>query len=306
MALIAAIFFIEPANLTPTSSNSNSGSVSLLSPFRSTGGSNNQRQTTVSKPASSLSEIEKQLKEVEGRTEDLQEEIAELERKEKISKYSGLIEIKKLNTTSSSNPSNEYVRLYASRKISEPVNISGWKLVSLRDNSQMTIPQGTSLYRPNGRSHVSNILLDGNENIYINSGKSPISTSFKTNICSGYHEQFNNFNPRISLRCPYPDQNIIGVPDTIQNEVCLDYIDRMPRCKVHVGAVPSNLGNDCNAYVGQKVNYPTCIETYKNYEGFYREEWRVFLDRSKPLWKKKKERLQLIDHEGKVVDEYRN
>lgn len=294
--LIGAFTFVEPVSITAPSINVPRPSI----------GSGSASQSNKNAPDNSLSEIEKQLKNAENRAEDLQEEISELVEKQDQSEYYGLVDIRKISTTSTLDGSKEYIRLSASRKINTPINITGWKLVSERTNAQISIPQGTNLFRPNGQSVRSNILLHGNETVYINTGESPISTSFKTNICSGYHEQFNDFNPSISLKCPYPDTDIVGVPDTLQNEVCLDFIDRMPRCKIQTEEVEQILGNDCNVYVYQKVNYPTCVDNHINDDNFYKSEWRIFLERRHPVWKNDKETVNLVDVEGKIVDTYKN
>jgi hypothetical protein len=292
--LIGAIFTVEPIDITAT--RPNPGVITNRT---------SSTQTRSSTPANSLSGIEKQLNDAETRAEELQEEISELEKKQTQSEYFGLVEIRQLSTTSSLDGSKEYIRLSASRKIDTPIDITGWKIVSDRTNNQVTIPSGTNLYRPNSQYVRSNILLDKNATVYINTGESPVSTSFKVNICSGYHEQFNYFNPRISLRCPYPDADIVGVPDTIPNEACLEYIDRMPRCKIQTTEIEQVLGNDCNTYIYQKVNYPTCVDNHSTDDNFYKNEWRIFLERRHPLWRKSKETLNLYDNVGKLVDTYK-
>lgn len=289
VGLIAAIFFVEPADFTPRSPGD------FSSPGVTT------RSGTAQTSSNGISDIEKQIDEAEKRAEELKEEISELEQSQNRSDYYGLVKIERMRT--SSDVDAEYIRLSASRNASESINITGWKLISLFSNNQTTIPQGTNLYRPNGQSVVGNIILNPRDTVYISSGKSPISESFRINKCSGYHEQFLDFSPRLRLQCPYPEEDL-DIPFSIHTTECHEYVDRLPRCKIHTTEPPLEVNDDCREYIYQKISYPACVDFHKNDKDFYKAEWRLFLERRNPLWSRKYEVIQLIDNEGKIVDTY--
>ena len=84
---------------------------------------------------------------------------------------------------------------------------------------------------------------------------------------------------------------------------CWNYIERLPRCEIPLN-LPLDMQSECRTYLTSKVNYNACLDAHKNDGDFYKQEWRVFLGREQELWKNKREIIELLDSEGKLVDVY--
>ena len=249
------------------------------------------------------SEIQQKIRDAQRRVEELQEEIKEAKENEGRSQYYEKVYFAGLYSPSNRNIDEEYVTLRTSYGLENPIDITGWTIKSRSTGRTATIPKGTNLFLPNNGYYSTNIEVGKNQYIYINTGSSPISESFRVNICSGYHNQFYNFKPYIQETCPYPIDDADSIPYSFENEPCLDYIEDMNRCEVQTESLPG-FSSQCTEYINQKVNYPTCVSNHKNDEDFYKDEWRIFLKGSQPLWRISREKLDLFDKEGKIVDSY--
>ncbi len=265
--------------------------------------SNKSKQTTEKTEPLTKTEIEQKIKETKERVTELEEEIRETKEKETRSPYFEMVTIAGVYTPSNRNIDNEYLTLRSSYDIDTPIDITGWTIKSRLTGNTITIPKGSNLYLPNNNSYISNIEVSKSQYIYINTGTSPIGESFRANICSGYHNQFYDFKPYITEYCPYPIDDVEGIPYSLDNEKCFDFIDDMNRCEVQIESIP-NFSSQCTEYINQKVNYPTCVSKHKNDDDFYKNEWRIFLRSSQPLWRISKDTLDMFDKNGKVVDTY--
>jgi hypothetical protein len=197
-----------------------------------------------------------------------------------------------------SNPQEEYVEIVADRNNKEPISITGWILEG-KEGLDIPIGQGVFLFYASRINVQSPIVLKPGERAIISTGMSPVGTSFRLNICSGYLTQFQTFVPYISEECPrISDEKL---PAHLSDE-CLDYIETIPRCAVSL-AIPPKAGNECFVYLGEKTGYNNCVDIHRNDADFYKSEWRVYLMRQQELWKNKYETITLRDHEGKVIDE---
>ena len=201
-------------------------------------------------------------------------------------------------------PDEEYLEIKADKKNKSPMKITGWKLKG-KTGLDVLIGKGASyIYASIASQPQEDIYLKPGEKAVIVTGKSPLGTSFKLNKCAGYFEQFREFTPELDTECPLlreeePPSNLIN------NDQCLDYIDRVPSCQTVV-SIPykysSKLSSSCQDYVLQNANYKTCLEKHKDDADFYLPEWRIYLDRSEELWKKKRETITLYDDKNNIID----
>lgn len=219
------------------------------------------------------------------------------------SKYSDLVYISYISR--STNPVNEVVQIRTRGNASTTVLISGWTLKSESTGQSVTIPKATYLFFANTVNSEEDIVLTGNEAVYLVTGYSPNGASFKINKCSGYLSQFQSWNPGLPYSCPSPrNENLSSIPKTVNNDACLDYIDSMPSCRIQTSNLPANWSYECTNFIYTKINYPTCVDTHKNDKDFWGKEWRVYLKRNARLWKDKRESVVLYDNEGKIVSKY--
>jgi len=218
------------------------------------------------------------------------------------SKYKGLVEISRHSGAKQTNVDKEIIELKVSRNATEKIPITNWRLQSGVSGAGDSIDKGSYLpYSAQVNSKVF-IFVEAGDKIIISTGRSPIGTSFRQNKCTGYFEQFQDFNPSIRKICPKPIDDLpnVGVGNTAER--CIDFVERLPKCELYLGEVPLNVGGSCQNYITSKINYNNCVDNHKDDSDFYLGEWRVFLGRNDELWRSQKEIIKLIDHEGKVVD----
>jgi hypothetical protein len=200
----------------------------------------------------------------------------------------------------------EYITLSASSRNKENISITGWELESMISKKQVSIGGAVETYRSGLVNSEPNLELAPGESVVISTGLSPIGASFKINKCSGYHEQFQDFYPKLSKKCPYPndefDEIVSSIPAT--DLVCEDFVDDISRCEMELSAFPAGTSNQCSEFVSDTLNYTGCVNSHKNDLDFFDDEWRVFLGRNSELWREKRETIRLIDNSGNVVDTY--
>lgn len=224
-----------------------------------------------------------------------------------ISEFENKVSIK----NSSSGPKKtsvgeEYITLTASNKNEEKISITGWKLESIISKNQASIGGATEIFRSGIVNVELPLKLAPGESVIIATGRSPIGASFKINKCSGYQEQFQDFFPQLSKKCPDAsdefDDIVSNIP--ITDNVCENFVDKINRCEMVVDALPLGTSNQCSEFLSTTINYTGCVKKHRGDLDFFTKEWRVFLDRSTELWRLKRETIRLIDNAGKVVDTY--
>lgn len=260
--------------------------------------SNNSTVPTPQERQLSVSEIEYNLNDARYKTEQLQKELALEQEKKNSSVYRGKIS---MNVNTSSDAQTEYIDIYADYNNTEPINITGWKLVSTSTNQTMYIPQSTLLYFSGQQNTEQDVYLSAGEHAYIITGRSPIGYGFKVNKCSGYLSQYTSFYPGVWSNCPAPrDEDYSMIPRRVVNDNCFDLINSLGSCRV-----PEPLSNayswECQAFLTEKINYPYCISNHKSDKDFWGTSWYVYLKRSEPLWKYRRETIILYDKVGKPV-----
>jgi len=248
-------------------------------------------------------EIEEKIKDAEDKVAELNKAIAEAELAKTKSPYFEKIEISDLDTSDNGDVIDEYITLSSDYDLESKISITGWKLRSRLTGTTVTIPAGTNLYLPNGQSQVKNIEIDADQDVYVLSSISPITESFRLNICSGYHTQFYDFVPYISRSCPDPIDDAPKYSYSQENQACLDFIEDMDNCRTQTESLP-NFNSSCTEYINLKVNYPSCVDFHKNDKDFYKDEWRVYLGKPSPIWRNSREIIDLLDQDGKIVDTY--
>lgn len=205
---------------------------------------------------------------------------------------------------SSSDYDTEYMIIKSDERNSEKVNITGWILKSEITGEQVTIPKGVYLPFLSKINTDEPVFLSPGDSAIITTGRSPIGISFKTNICSGYLEQFQDFYPYLDSRCPRPEKepDFITTGPNRLNDQCVDYVTRMSSCTINTKTLPLDMQYECSSYISSQINYNSCVGRHKNEKGFYQDEWRIFLGRETELWKERRETIKLLDANGRIVD----
>lgn len=199
----------------------------------------------------------------------------------------------------------EYVTIQAAPKNASDIIISGLSLRSGVTLISQKIPGGWKLPYPNANGEADLVALQPGTRAYIVSGRSPNGLSFQQNTCTGYFEQKLNFTPPLPLQCPRPIDEPLPLPPNTLSDTCLDYITELRGCMVSPSKVPTNLVADgsCQAFIFNRINYNQCVIDHKDDKNFYRGEWHLYLGRDTSPWRSRREIVQLVDGDGKIIDE---
>lgn len=204
-------------------------------------------------------------------------------------------------------PGEEYVTITAGYSNTEPVLVSGLRLVSEYSGASYTIPNGVQLFQTGQSGTEGPILLPKGGVVVVTTGRSPVGSSFRINTCSGYLSQFQTFTPSVSTRCPLPADTLpySGANMSAYGEACIDYVHRnLTSCKAVTAPLPINLSQSCQAFIAEQFNYNGCVRAHRTDANFYTNEWRVFLGRNAEIWRNSREEISLVAPDGSVVAEY--
>lgn len=221
-----------------------------------------------------------------------------------------IIRMSRPSGAASEDLTQEYITL-TYRKIQAPaaadrINISGWMFRSTKTGHQVSI--GTAVLLPSSYASTAvkgedPIVLRPGDIAIVSSARSPIGNSFLINKCSGYLSQFQTFNPYLNISCPLlRDEKLPAAPNNL-NDACLNYLNSWPSCGNQLRNLPERLSHECQVWIADHANYNSCVSLHQPDADFFSNEWRIFLNRSEPLWKTQRETIQLLDRSGKVVDE---
>ena len=247
--------------------------------------------------------IKEQLENIENETKKIQEELQKAQEKSSESKYAGKAVLYKGGATQTE-PDSEYVEIKIPKTTEGKIVVTGWELKSMMTGQSIKIGEAAWLPRLGDLNTKNTIAMSAGDRMLITTGRSPIGISFRTNKCTGYFGQFQNFWPSLGGGCPdpmdeIPDGNKMG-PNAF-NDACLDFIDKITNCNVNTKPLPWGMQSQCQEFVTKQIGYNSCIDKHKNDEDFYENEWRIFLARDSEMWKKKREIIKLLDNEGKTV-----
>jgi hypothetical protein len=236
---------------------------------------------------------------------DLEENIVTSQQFGTPSVYHGLVSIRhSISPFMSDDPDKEYLSITVSTHAPEAgVDITGWHVRGEAEGRSFSIPDGVNLPRTGRVNDEEPIVLAPGQTAIITVGDSPVGMSFRENMCTGYFDQFQDFSPSLSHACPYPstDFNRFYLGDPKKLDACRAYINSVPRCSVPLNP-PNNVGDDCNQFIDDHLNYNGCVDFHLGDQGFWGSEWRVFAGRDNDFFTKDHDTIKLLDGAGNTVD----
>jgi hypothetical protein len=194
----------------------------------------------------------------------------------------------------------EYIRIVASEYANNSALISNLMLKGRSYGIAVLVPKATNLPLMGVSSTKTDVSLPPGGRAIISTGRSPIGTSFRVNACSGYLDQFQNYTPALFKECPLPKEEL--ALSGIKESSCEMFAEKLPRCRLYSGAYPSEISTSCKNFIAEKLNYNSCALRHKDDAGFYKNEWRLFLDKKSELWAEKSEIIRLLDSRGNTID----
>lgn len=197
----------------------------------------------------------------------------------------------------------EYITLTSSSR--ENIDITGWKLVSVRHKTYGFIPRGTTLYRSGSVNQTAAIVLQPGDRAIVTTGRSPVGVSFRENSCSGYLADRQDFVPELRTSCPAPLDDFERFYDGASRDyqACKDAVRRAPRCETPTDR--DGASDACYRFMRSYYTYNSCITYHANDRDFWGRTWRVYLGRTRDdLWASSNDTIKLLDANGLTVDTF--
>jgi len=267
--------------------------------------------SSVGKTSSSDSASNKELSED---IQDTKEEIKKIEEnlnkkaeESKRSPFYNKISLSSIYGLYGDDPNQEYISIYTDLDKNESINITGWYLKSETTGYYALVDKASLLPFPFAKTE-SNVVLNRGDRVYLIKGFSPIGISFRTNKCTGYFEENRTFSPNLSLQCPLAiDENLPKFSSVYdRNDECLDLIENVSRCTTRDSRftrdLPDTVLSTCKEYLTTQINYNSCVANHFDDTDFPGNEYYIYLNKFGPLWREKREKINLYDQNNLVVD----
>lgn len=194
---------------------------------------------------------------------------------------------------------DEYIVIRANSGNKNPINLTGWTLQN-KNNEKIMIGYGAKLPYSASINKQEDIMLAPNEQALVVTGKSPIGTSFRLNLCTGYFNQYQAFTPSLPQDCPNTNKTP-GLYDLAEDS-CISLVEGQSRCRVPT--VSNYLSDACNSFITKHLNYSGCVENYKNDKDFYSaRKWYIYLGRDNEFWKDTRGTIKLYDRASNFAAE---
>ena len=202
------------------------------------------------------------------------------------------------------NVNSEYLSLFAAWDNTTPVDITGWSLQSALSGVRAYIPRGADTFFMGIVNEQRDIQLSSGASATVVSGYSPLGTSVRENMCSGYLNQFQTFTPRLEERCPASSESLPLSAENLQlyGDACIDFVRTLPACFAPLESFTSELSFSCRSYLANTLSYNGCVQRYRHRANFLEDSWRVYLGSSRELWRNSHDVIRLLDREGRTVD----
>tara|TARA_R110000824_G_scaffold401771_1_gene615844 strand:- start:500695 stop:501693 length:999 start_codon:yes stop_codon:yes gene_type:complete len=260
-------------------------------------------------------QIQGELSSAQNRLSDLQQQVKEVQLFGSPSPYKGQVRISGGNFTAT-DPDQEYVTIQVQNSAPGDITITGWRLVSAATGYGAIIGTGTEVPTPGWVPSNVPIVLRPGDRVYVTTGESPVGSSFKENICSGYLGYTQNFYPPVANRCPSAAEEFKKYfeGNALQDSGCYTRTKNAGSCEVPSDAAP--ISSYCLSLIDKRLTYNGCVATHRYDARFFTGTWRVFLNRGEitrthtnkseygELWRSSREGVKLLDENGLTVDLY--
>lgn len=202
-------------------------------------------------------------------------------------------------------PAGEYLVLRTSQNLPQSVTVSGWTIENVSTGMRLAIG-GAAPVPVLGEVNTQTPVSAGpGSTIILVTGRSPNGISFRLNECTGYFDQFQTFTPNLPEDCPSPYDEMLVHPGALSNDqACQQYVNTLGQCTfVGTASLPSGISSACYDFLLNNLSYNGCVAEHRNDAAFYKNEWRVYLNRDQALWSADHGIIDLFDENGKLVAE---
>lgn len=218
------------------------------------------------------------------------------------SPYAGKVSIQESSATES-DVAQEYIQLTASENNTQPVAVTNWTLQSAVSGARALVPQASPFFVLGVVNPVQSVYLEPGASVFITTGASPVGTSFRENICSGYLTELHTFTPELSNECPTPPEMLPMNADTLRTygSSCFDYLGKLTQCHFPT-TLPGDLSSACRSFISNTMSYNGCISASRDRVPFALPTFRTYLGLRSELWSNSHDVIRLLDAEGRTVD----
>ena len=210
-----------------------------------------------------------------------------------------------INAGGASEPgvTKEYLEIEASWENTAPIKVTGWSVQSALTGVRAYIPRGANLFWLGSVNDQTDMYLAPGATAILATAPSPVGTSFRENICSGYLGRLQTFVPSLSPNCPLASESLPLTPDNLKQygDACFDFVQQLPVCTLPREA-PSEISPICRIFLANTISYNGCVEEYQHRSNFLRSAWRIYLNAGGELWRNTHDIIRLLDREGRTVD----
>ncbi len=218
-----------------------------------------------------------------------------------VTRGSGELRIDGIAGAAATSPQDEYLRIIAESSAKAPLSLEGMTITGDARDIIKSIPTAADLLVLGTPYLKTAVSVPAEGRVLITSGRSPVGTSFRVNICSGYLDQFQSYTPDLRKDCPEPLDEL-KASGPYEEESCRKFVETIPRCRTYEETLPSDISPTCKAFVAETLNYNSCVYAHQKERGFLKNEWRLFLEETKELWRSRQEIIRLRDAKGEVLD----
>ena len=243
-----------------------------------------------------------QLSDAEQQYGDLQTQIQQAKEFGTPSPSRGSVRINGSGGPTSSGPA-EFIELDAASGNTAPIDITGWSLQSVVTGVRLYIPRGTSSFFMGAVNAQDDIYLNPGAGAIVSSGVSPVGTSFRENMCTGYLGQLQEFTPQLSTNCPDPSESLPLTSDNIRiyGDSCFDFVRSLAPCETPL-QMPNTISPACQAFSASMFSYNGCATANRYKSDFPEDSWRIYLGANAELWRNSHDVIRLLDRESRTVD----
>lgn len=219
------------------------------------------------------------------------------------SPFEGAVSLNIANAKETS-PSEEYLKIDVTSRQTTPINIAGWSLQSALTGVRAYIPRGASDFHLGAVNTQKDIQLVPGAHAVVTSGSSPLGTSLRENLCTGYLNQLQTFSPTLSEQCPSPSESIPLSADNLNQygDACIDFARSLSSCRAPLTGEVQGFSSACVSFIANTLSYNGCFDMYRYRANFFEDSWRIYLGASRELWRNSHDIIRLLDAEGRTVD----
>lgn len=243
-----------------------------------------------------IARIEKELALAQKEAEALYREALAYEQIEHRSVYHDKVVVR-LTRSRDGNPQNEYFYIHVPAGLPKDTRIP-LSSFGIQDGKGewFKIEGATPLPIPGKKNEKEPIILKPGDTAYVITGYSPNGLSFQLNSCTGYFNRGTRFTPAIPTACPLVSSEswMASLPPE-----CWAFVRSIGRCQTP--AIPLGLKPECAEAVAENTTYNACVLNHQHDADFYKNEWRIYLNRNAPIYTDEFDYALIFDENNKWI-----